>query len=134
MLSPGTERAIVRLSDTMPGFVKVMMEFKTVIAQLLKLKELELKQANDLVNVVAVPEPYPQDPEKCSCDGKGWDFFQENDGLIRLESCDSCDLMKHDDDIAEVLILLNKFAGRVLKDPPGDYSKARYNEDGSSNM
>lgn len=81
--------------------------------------------ANDLVN--SEEEPCDQ------CDGKGWDFFQENDGLIRLERCDQCEKYAGDDEAAAAVIpLLEQFAGRIRKDPEGDYSKARYDAEGNN--
>ena len=80
--------------------------------------------ANDLVN----------SEEDCdSCGGKGWDFFSENDGLIRLERCDQCEKYDSDDDAAADLYpMLEEFAGRILKDPAGDLSKARYDKKGEN--
>lgn len=103
---PGVERAIMRLADAVPQLV-------IAISTLTKAVNLSIDNVNSDGSIKL--------DDSCTCGGKGWDFFEEEDtGRIVLQRCDMCEKFDSDRDVAVAIDpLLNHFAGRVRRDRCG---------------
>lgn len=103
---PGVERAIMRLADCAPDLIRA-------ISNLSKSIDGYVKSGRPIDNVNSDGSIKLDD--SCTCAGKGWDFFEEDDtGRIVLQRCDMCQKYDSDQDAAiAVDPLLQQFAGRV---------------------
>lgn len=102
-MSPGVERALMQLATEAPHLIRAMDKLTKAINGFVK-----SQGPNDIVN--------SRRPVCDMCQGKGWDLYMEESGIIRLKKCSDCNRFESDKDAA---IAANPFlialAGRIKK-------------------